>query len=120
MQSGNASDGGKQLQMVFVETNVGIAGIQVDHSQNPVEDFQRNRQYASNMPDPTLSVPPKVSVAGTSLHNTATPSEKTCETMVRLTAPLVRLAPPIPTKNRGPLPDALVAKQNRRAVGRGD
>ncbi len=68
-----------------------------------------------------LAVSENDSVAGKSLHKTATPSERTWATMVRLTC-TAWLGPDhaIPAEYRGPFVQAMLGQQNGRAIGRRD
>ena len=45
---GDAADGGQQLQVIFIEACLGIGGIQINHTHDTVEDFERHRQYAAD------------------------------------------------------------------------
>ena len=47
---GDAADRGQQLQMIFIEARLRIAGVQINDAHDAVEDFQRHRQYAADAP----------------------------------------------------------------------
>ena len=48
-EGGDTADGGQQLQVIFVETYLRVAGVQVNNAQDAIENFQRHRQNAADM-----------------------------------------------------------------------